>query len=63
MQSIETKFVLVRVNIRTNEKTVIVQSENRQELQQLKGMLESQVPMDIFIAFKYSIEEMQEELQ
>jgi len=57
MIPINAKYILVRVDSRTREKTVIFQSDDRVEIQQMKGVIESQIELTDFIHFKYSIEE------
>ena len=57
MNPITGKYLLVRFDSRTKIKVVIFQSDEREELQQIKGVVESQIELTEFLHFQYSIEE------
>ena len=57
MIPITSKFVLVRIDSHTKEETVIFQSDNRKEIQEMKGYIESQIELNDFMLFRYSIKE------
>ena len=57
MQDIINDYVLVRINIRSQESTVLIQSDDRSELQHLKGLLESKISIGSFHQFRYVIKQ------
>jgi hypothetical protein len=57
MDPIVCKYVLTRINIKSKVKTHILQSNERDELMAVKGRLESDLPIEIYNALTYVIEE------
>jgi len=55
--SITCKYILTRIDRKSKKKTYLLQSNDWEELQLLKGRLESDLPLDIFNSNLYLTEE------
>ena len=54
---ISCRYLLIRIDQHTKMKKVLYQSNDRQELQCLKGKMESEISIDVFNANTYLIED------
>ena len=57
MEPIISKYVLERTDLQNNQVTIIFQSDDYPEIVKYKGILESNLPIDVYSAFHYQIKE------
>ncbi len=55
MEPVTCKYYLLRHNNSNASEVVVYQSNDREEVQKVKGELESQLPMDVYEKFSYRL--------